>query len=93
LPTREVLTPAQRADFLHIPEDIPVQEIERFHTFSAEQQQLIRRKRRPHNRLGFAVVPGQVKVHHFWPCENASLRRWWVVAGQSQRGSRAPTTS
>lgn len=55
MPTREVLTPAQRADFLIIPDDIPAREIERNYTFAHEELKRIREKRRPHNRLGFVV--------------------------------------
>lgn len=55
MPTREVLTPSQRDDFLALPEDIPQIQIERYYSFTAEQIALIHQKRRPHNRLGFAV--------------------------------------
>ena len=55
MPTREVLTATQRTDFLSIPADMPQREIERYYTFSPEELRRIRQKRRPHNRLGFAV--------------------------------------
>jgi len=55
LPTREVLTAAQRADFLLIPDDIPHQEIERYYTFTPDELRHIREKRRAPNRLGYAV--------------------------------------
>jgi TnpA family transposase len=55
LPTREVLTPSQREGLLDIPEDISPTEVERYFTFSDEERTRIREKRRPHNRLGFAV--------------------------------------
>lgn len=55
MPTREVLTPAQRAGFLVIPSDISPQDVEHHYTFLPEELSHIREKRRPHNRLGFAV--------------------------------------
>lgn len=67
MPTREVLTATQRADFLTIPPDMPQREIERYYTFTPEDLRLIRQKRRPHNRLGFAVQ---------WACLRFPGRPW-----------------
>ena len=55
MPTREVLTPTQREGLLDIPTDISAADIERYFTFSAEERARIREKRRPHNRIGFAI--------------------------------------
>lgn len=55
MPTREVLTPAQRDGLLDLPADFSTTEIERYFTFSEEEKARIREKRRAHNRLGFAV--------------------------------------
>jgi hypothetical protein len=55
MPTRVLLTPAQRAPFLRVPDDLDERDIARYYTFSADDLALIRRRRRAHNRLGFAV--------------------------------------
>jgi len=73
LPVRTVLAPSQREGFLAIPNDIPQIEIERYYTFTAEERQKIRAKRRGHNRLGFAVqwaylrFPGRPWEPAEWP--------------------------
>lgn len=55
MPTRELLTPMQRLPFLGIPSDLDERDIARYYTFSAADLTLIKRRRRPANRLGFAV--------------------------------------
>ena len=55
MPTREVLTPAQRDGLRDIPDDIAAPQIERYFTFSEDDKAVIGQKRRPQNRLGFAV--------------------------------------
>jgi hypothetical protein len=53
LPRRSVLTEAQRADLLALPEDEAT--LVRHWTLSAEDLRVIVSRRRPHNRLGFAI--------------------------------------
>jgi TnpA family transposase len=50
---RELLSPQIRAALFDPPTDAP--EIVRHYTFSAGDMELIQKRRRPHNRLGFAV--------------------------------------
>src|SRR4051794_35602273 len=50
---RELLSPQIRAALFDPPTDAP--EIVRHYTFPAEDMELIQKRRRPHNRLGFAV--------------------------------------
>lgn len=53
--TRELLSPAQRAQMLCIPDDLSDQLLARYYTFSDEDLALIKQRRRPKNRLGFAI--------------------------------------
>src|SRR5215469_16959217 len=53
--TRELLSPAQRAQMLCIPNDLSDQLLARYYTFSDDDLALIKQRRRPQNRLGFAV--------------------------------------
>src|SRR5215217_4689843 len=53
--TPTLLSPAQRAQFVRIPDDLSDREIARFYTFSAPEFAVIKHHRRPANRLGFAV--------------------------------------
>ncbi len=53
--TPTLLTPAQRAQFVLIPDDLSDREIARFYTFTAPELAVIKRHRRPVNQLGFAV--------------------------------------
>jgi TnpA family transposase len=53
--TRELLSPAQRAQMLCIPDDLNDQLLARYYTFSDDDLALIKQRRRPQNRLGFAV--------------------------------------
>ena len=53
--TRELLSPAQRVQMLCIPEDFSDQLLARYCTFSDDDLALIKQRRRPKNRLGFAV--------------------------------------
>src|SRR5260370_31778456 len=55
MPTRELLSPAQRAQFLSLPAQMSEQMLARHYTLSSEDLARIRRHRRPHNKLGFAV--------------------------------------
>jgi len=54
VPTRELLSPAQRQAFATIPEP-SARDLARCCTLSPEEVAIIERRRRPHNRLGFAV--------------------------------------
>jgi len=53
--TPTLLTPAQRAQFVRIPDDLSDREIARFYTFSAPEIAVIKRRRRPANQLGFVM--------------------------------------
>ena len=55
MPTRELLSPAQRAQFLSLPAEMNEQILARYYTLSPEDLARIRRHRRSHNKLGFAV--------------------------------------
>ena len=55
MPTRELLSPAQRAQFLSLPAEMSEQMLARYYTLSSEDLVRIRRHRRSHNKLGFAV--------------------------------------
>jgi len=55
MPTRELLSPAQRAQFLSLPAEMSEQMLARYYTLSSEGLLRIRRHRRSHNKLGFAV--------------------------------------
>lgn len=55
MPTRELLSPAQRAHFLSLPAEMSEQTLARYYTLSSEDLTRIRRHRRSHNKLGFAV--------------------------------------
>src|SRR5579859_2281179 len=55
MPTRELLSSAQRTQFLCIPSDMSEQMQARYYTFSDDELDLIKQHRRNHNRLGFAV--------------------------------------
>ncbi len=55
MPTRELLSPAQRAQFLCVPPDMDEQMLARYYTLSDDDCALIKQRRRNHNRLGFAV--------------------------------------
>lgn len=50
-----LLSDHQRAQLTQIPMDLPDREIARLYTFSTADLAIIRRRRRPHNKLGFAV--------------------------------------
>ncbi len=52
---KELLTADQRADFVRIPADMNERELETYYTFSQYDLEIIKRHRRDHNRLGFAV--------------------------------------
>jgi len=55
MPTRELLSPAQRTQFLMLPTEMSEQLLARYYTLSPDDLTLIKQRRRPHNRLGFAV--------------------------------------
>ena len=55
MPTRELLSPAQRTQFLYIPAEMSDQMLARYYTLSEDDQSLMKQRRRNHNRLGFAV--------------------------------------
>ncbi|WP_139295223.1 DUF4158 domain-containing protein, partial [Planktothrix tepida] len=64
--TRELLSPAQRLQFTEIPHFITPRDLARYYTFNNDELRVIKQRRRPHNRLGFAVqlcylrFPGRV---------------------------------
>ena len=53
--TPTYLTPEQRYALTQIPADLSDREIARHYTFTQKDLDLIRQRRRLHNRLGFAV--------------------------------------
>ena len=55
MPTRELLSPAPRAQFLSLPAEMSEQMLARYYTLSSEDLVRIRRHRRSQNKLGFAV--------------------------------------
>jgi hypothetical protein len=55
MPMRELLSPAQRAQFLSLPAGMSVQMLARYDALSSEDMGRRRRHRRSHNKLGFAV--------------------------------------
>jgi len=61
MPTREVLSPAQRASLLTIPTDFSERELARYYTLTEEDVTVIQRRRRPENKLGFAVQLGHLR--------------------------------
>lgn len=54
MPTRELLSPAQRVQFTTFPA-LSERDLARYYTLSVDDLTAINRHRRPHNRLGFAV--------------------------------------
>lgn len=52
---KELLTADQRAELVQIPIDMTERELETYYTFSQFDLEIIKRHRRDHNRLGFAV--------------------------------------
>lgn len=66
MPTREVLSSAQRASLLTIPEDFSERELARYYTLTEEDLAVIRWHRRPENKLGFAVQLGHLRFPG-WP--------------------------
>jgi TnpA family transposase len=52
---KELLTPEQRAEFLRIPSTMSKEELGRYYSLSSFDLEVIKRRRRDHNRLGFAV--------------------------------------
>lgn len=52
---KELLTADQRDGLVHIPMDLNERELEIYYTFSEHDLDIIKRHRRDHNRLGFAV--------------------------------------
>lgn len=52
---RELLTPEQRLDFMTIPAGISEWELATYYTLSLHDLEVIKRRRRDYNRLGFAV--------------------------------------
>src|SRR5688500_20065123 len=50
-----LLSPEQRDQLSRIPADLPERELARHYTFTEADLALIRRRRRPANRLGFAL--------------------------------------
>src|SRR3712207_4089591 len=55
MPTRELLAPSQRAQFTEIPAAMTDRDMARSYTLTLEERQVIDQRRRPQNRLGFAV--------------------------------------
>ena len=49
------LNPEQRQAFMRVPPDLPDREIARYYTFTEKERELINRRRRDSNRLGFVI--------------------------------------
>lgn len=52
---KELLTEDQRTEFVRIPDDMSESELETYYTFSQYDLEIIKRHRRDHNSLDFAV--------------------------------------
>jgi len=52
---KELLTPEQRFEFLRIPDNMSEEELGMYYSLSQFDLDVIKRRRRDHNRLGFAV--------------------------------------
>lgn len=52
---RELLTPEQRLEFMSIPEQISEFDLGSYYTLSQHDIEIIKRRRRDHNKLGFAL--------------------------------------
>jgi TnpA family transposase len=61
MPTRELLAPSQRAQFIELPPSFDERTLARFYTFSDDDLRVIRRHRRPSTQLGFAVQLGYAR--------------------------------
>jgi TnpA family transposase len=61
MPTRELLAPSQRAQFIDLPPNFDERTLARFYTFSDDDLRVIRRHRRPSTQLGFAVQLGYAR--------------------------------
>jgi len=55
MPTHQVLSSAQRAQFVAIPDAIGERDMARYYTLSPDDLAAIERHRRPHNKLGFVM--------------------------------------
>jgi len=55
MPTRELLSPVQRTQFLNVPAEMSEPTLVRYYTLSDDDRSLIKQRRRNYNRLGFAV--------------------------------------
>lgn len=55
MPTRELLSPAQRAQFTTLPDPMSERDLARHYTFTTEDLAVIQQRRGDHNRLGFGV--------------------------------------
>src|SRR5919197_120053 len=83
MPTREVLSPAQRASLLTIPADFSERELALYYTLTEEDLAIIQRRRRPENKLGFAVQLGHLRFPG-WPWDPAAPLPAAIVAGLAQ---------
>lgn len=61
------LTDAQRHRLTHVPTDISQEDISIHFTLNDEDKTLVRKQRRPHNRLGFALHVGALRYMGFCP--------------------------
>lgn len=84
MPTREVLSPAQRASLLTIPADFSERELARYYTLTEEDLAVIQRRRRPENKLGFAIQLGHLRFPG-WPWDPALPLPATIVAYIAQQ--------
>ncbi len=68
---RELLTSEQRLEFASIPKQISEYELESYYTLSPHDIEIIKRHRRDHNKLGFALqlCVFRCSIYTRWCCE------------------------
>jgi hypothetical protein len=91
VPTRELLAPAQRAQFTALPA-LSERDLARHYTLAAEDLAAINRRRRPHNRLGFAVQFAYLRfpVAPLVPDAGGCPPSGWVGRSRAFRATMAP---
>lgn len=93
MPTRELLSPAQRAQMLRLPDDLSDQLLARYYTFSDDDLALIKQRRRNQNRLGFTVQLAYMRFPgRTWTASAHGLRnemRSWKKQTNDEETDRA----
>ena len=86
--SRPTLTPEQRHALTQIPSDLSDRDIARHYTFTEKERELINRRRRASNRLGFAVQLALLKFPGRTLMEVKEVPR--AGAHRHRRASRCP---